>query len=186
MVFISVVLPSRFGEWCNAVVARLVERALGPVESVGADTIEQFALAVMRTERPYIVVGSCQTVGRLWSALAAGERSFVLALDDPRIALQNLVLRHGNDFVESTRIVAKSCASVLSSISLPRALVLHAEQAEKDPVSTASAIARHLKLNIDEAEIAQIVTPLADLILGRWRQEAKLWWDGLEGLRRAQ
>ncbi len=185
MVFTSVVLPSPFGEWCNAVIARLVESALGPVELAGADTIEQFTHAVMRTELPYLVVGSCQTVGRLWSALAGAERSFVVALDDPRLALQNLVVRHGSNFVEATRIVAKSCASVLSSIPLPRALVLHAEQAVTDPVGAATAIARHLELHVNESDIVQIVAALADLNPGRWRIEAKLWWDDLEASRRA-
>jgi hypothetical protein len=185
MLFVSVVLPSRFGECCNELTRRLVERALGPVELVGADTVEQFTVAVMRTELPYVVIGSYQIVGRLWSALAKMGRTFVVALDDPRLAVQNLVMRHGVDFIEAARIVAKSCASVLSSLQLSGALVLQAEQAEKDPASTANAIARHLKLDVNESDIAYAAAVFADLNSNHCRQEARSWFDDLQGPRHA-
>jgi hypothetical protein len=184
MIFFSLTLPSRFGEWCDCVTARLVEHALGPVQMIYTDTLDQFALGVMKARSPYLAVCSRQMVGWLWAALAQLDRGFIVALDDPRLALERLVVHHGADFVEATRIVAKSCASMASCAPIPGALVLHARQSEANPVGTAQAIARHLGLGVDEAEIANSVAALAEV--GLWpAKEDTAWWDRLEGWQRA-
>src|SRR5713101_3257829 len=124
MIFFSIGLPSYFTEWCDNVTTRLVQQTLGPVEAVSADTIEQFALAVIKAGSPYLVVGSRQTVGSLWEALPQANKGIIVVLDDPRLALENLVVRHGFDFVEATRMVAKSCAAVVSCMLIPGTLIL--------------------------------------------------------------
>src|SRR5215467_8096035 len=103
MIFPSIGLPSRFTEWCDNVTARLVQYALGPVEIAGDDTIEQFALAVLKAGSPYQVLGSRQTVGRLWTSLTQANKGIIVIIDDPRLALENLVVRYNCDFVEATR-----------------------------------------------------------------------------------
>jgi hypothetical protein len=50
MIFFSVGLPGRFAEWCDAVVSRLARHALGSVEVLGANTLEELALAMIRTD----------------------------------------------------------------------------------------------------------------------------------------
>src|SRR5215475_9515367 len=114
MIFFSIGLPSCFTEWCDNVITGLVQQALGPVETAGVDTIEQFALAVLRARSPYQMIASRQTVGRLWSALPEASNGIIVILDDPHLALENLVVRHNLDFVQATRIVARSCAAVVS------------------------------------------------------------------------
>jgi hypothetical protein len=177
MIFLSIGLPSSFTEWCDNVTARLVQQALGPIEMAGADTIEQFALAVLKAGSPYQMIGSRQTVGRLWSALPQASKGIIVILDDPRLALENLVLKHNVDFVEATRIVARSCAAVVSSTSVPGALVLSAPSDGADPVTTAETIARHFQLGISEADVSNI---LADL--GQWPlpQKNAVWWNSLK------
>src|SRR4029077_13492194 len=119
--------------------------------------------AVLKAGSPYQIVGSRQTVGRLWSALPQVNNGIIVILDDPRLALENLVLRHNVDFVEATRIVARSCAAVVSSTSVPGALVLHAPSDGANPVAIAETIARHFQLGISEADAANILAGL-----GQW------------------
>src|SRR5262249_52399595 len=140
-----------------AVTARLVDKALGPIETAWADTIEQFALVMVKLRSPYAVIASRQIVSRLWATLGQADSSFIVALDDPRLALENLVVRHGMEFVEATRVVARSCASSLSCAPLSRALVLRAEQSEMNPVTAATLIARHFGLEISLTEVTNIV-----------------------------
>ena len=43
MILFSVSLPGRFGDWCDHVIARLAETALGSVVPTGANTAEELA-----------------------------------------------------------------------------------------------------------------------------------------------
>ena len=180
MILFSLGLPSPFGEWCEALTARFMKYSFGLLETIYADTLEQFALSVIKTSSPHIMVGSRQIVGPLWAALAQTNRGFIVAHDDPHIALRNLVVRHGMDFLLAARIVAKSCASIVSCAALPGALVLHAGQSEADPIGTARAIAHHLGLALGEAEIADSVMSLEGAGVWPTSSNDTEWWDGLE------
>lgn len=179
MFFLSIGLPSRFGEWCDAVTALLVRRALGEVEPVNANTLEEFSAVIMKARAPYVVLGSRQTLGRLWAALKESERALIVAFDDPRLAIENLVVRGGFDFLEATRITARSCASILSCAALPGALVLGAAAAA-DPLATAMAIARHFDLAIAPEEVAEIVRALEDAHFYPFCPAGKSWWESLD------
>jgi hypothetical protein len=176
MIFFSIGLPSCFTEWCDNVITRLVQQTLGPVETAGVDTIEQFAVAVLRARSPYQMIASRQTVGRLWSALPEANNGIIVILDDPRLALENLVVRHNLDFVQATRIVARSCAAVASCTSVPGALVLSPASDGVNPVATAQTIARHLQLGISEGDVANI---LINIDQCSWPQRSAVWWNSL-------
>jgi hypothetical protein len=182
VIFFSIGLPSYFTEWCDRITARIVQQALGPVEATGADTIEQFALAVIKARSPYLVVWSRQTVGHLWEALAQASRGIIVVVDDPRLALENLVVKHGIDFVEATRIVAKSCASVVSATSMTGALVLRASDDNESVVATAEAIVRHFGFGLSELDVANILADLDDPFAQR--QQGIVWWDRLNEAQR--
>src|SRR5689334_14463422 len=156
MIFFSIGLPGRFAEWCDAVVSRLARHAFGSVEVVSLNTLEELALAMIRTGASHFVVCSRQPGGGVQTALMqAGKRS-IAVLDEPRIALRDLASQPGYDLVAATRAVASSCAAMLSYSALPGALVLTAEDEARDPLSIATAIARHLELDVSEAEIRTI------------------------------
>jgi hypothetical protein len=184
MIFFSIGLSSRFAEWCDAVTGGQAQRSLGGVETVAANTIEELALAFIKTRSQHLVVGSRAPVGRLRAALIQANRRFILALDDPRLALHELVVRQGLDFVYAMRIVANSCASMVSCLSIPGALVLHGDQAAQDPLRTAASIAHHLELPSRKDEIADLVEELTTLDLTSERSEAASWWGGLDEARR--
>jgi hypothetical protein len=162
MIFFSVGLPGRFGEWCDAVTAGLVEQALGPAEVIGADTIDQFALATIKAVASNVVIASRAITGGLWTALAQANRPFLVAIDDPGRALEDLITYHDNELIEATRLLAKSYASAVSCALIPGVLGLRADQAKGDPIATATAIARHFNLGVCEHDVIEIVTTLAN------------------------
>ena len=178
-------LPGRFTEWCHAVAARIVERALGPTAGTYVDTLDQFLSAAIKAETPYLVIGSYQIVGPLWAALAEANKPFILAFDHPRHAIEHFVVRHGADFLEAVRVVAKSCASVASCAALPGALVLYADRDSADLVATAAAIARHFGLSVGEAEIADLLAQLSEIDLRTDQEEHLAWWQRLDEAQRA-
>lgn len=179
MFFFCIGMPSRFGEWCRAVTVQLVARTLGPVVDAYADTPEQFLVTALTAEAPYLVIGSHQIIGQLWASLAEANRPFLLLLDHPHCAIGHSVLQHGAEFLEAARLVAKSCASLVSCAALPGALILDAERDSVDLPATAAAIARHFGLAVDEAGIAEVVAALADFDPCHDPQAHRAWWQGL-------
>jgi hypothetical protein len=185
MIFFSVGLPGYFTEWCDAVISRLAQRALGPVEVVSLNTLEELAQAVIRTGASHFVICSRQPGGGVQTALAQAGRRFIAVLDDPRVALRDLANRPDYDLVAATRAVASSCASMLSYASMPGALVLSGGRHGGDPVAAAMMIPGHLDLDITEAEIQAIVCALRQEGTVPVRGENDAWWDRLEESQRA-
>jgi hypothetical protein len=179
MIFFSVGLPGRFAEWCDAVTSRLAKHALGSVEVLSLNTLEELALAMIRTGGSHFVVCSRQPGGGVQTALMQVGKRFIAVLDEPRVALRDLALRPGYDLVGATRAVASSCAAMLGYSSLPGALVLTAGNEGQDPLSIATAIARHLELDVNAAEIEKIICVLRDEGIVPERSEDSVWWDSL-------
>src|ERR1700746_178142 len=101
---------------------------------------------MIRTGASHFVVCSRQPGGGVQAALTQAGKRFIGVLDEPRIALRDLALQPGFDLVAAARTGASSCAPMLVYSSLPGALVLTASTEAQDPLSVASAIARHLEL----------------------------------------
>jgi hypothetical protein len=179
MILFSVGLPGRFAEWCDAVVSRLARHALGSVEVLSLNTLEELALAMIRTGASHFVVCSRQPGGGVQTALTQAGKRFIAVLDEPRIALRDLALQPGFDLVAATRAVASSCAAMLGYSSLPGALVLTAGNEAQDPLAIATAIARHLELDVGEPEIESIICALREEGIVPGRSEDNGWWDSL-------
>ena len=179
MLFFVIGLPSAFAEWCDAVTAELARRALGPTESIRADTLEQIALNVIATGASQAVVSSRQPGGRLRAALVENRRNFIVALDDPGMALADLVLGHGVELAAATQAVASSCAALIGYTSAPGALILQSDRDWPQPAATVSAIARHFQIAIDDSEIVDLIAYLAAGDATRPLHDATAWWSGL-------
>lgn len=180
MILFSIGLPSPLVEWCDAVIARLLELVAGPADVVSANTLEELALALIKSRASHFVIGSRLPSDALRTALAENKSRFLVALDDPRAAFQNLVTRHGLEPIAATRAVAGSCASLLNYAAMGDALVLRAEQDGRDPLGTAEAIARHFGLHVGSAEIAQRVEALAEIGITSMPVDIDTWWDCVE------
>src|SRR5260221_13495520 len=138
MIFFSIGLPSRFAEWCDLLASRLAAQALGAIDLVGGNTLEEIGLAAVKSQGEHLVISARQPASGLRSAVAATACGFIIALDDPRAALQNLVVGHGLEWTLATRAAANSCASILGFAALARALVLRGDQDGRDPTATAN------------------------------------------------
>lgn len=180
MIFFSVGLPGHYAEWCDAVILRLARHALGSVEVVSLNTLEELALAMIRTGASHFVVCSRQPGGGLQTALMQAGKRFIAVLDEPRTALRDLALQPGYELVGATRAVASSCAAMLGYSCLPGALALTAGADGQDPRAIASAIARHLELDVSEADIDRIICGLKEEGIAPWRRKDNAWWDSLE------
>ena len=80
-------LPGEFAQWCDTVTAELTRRAFGSSELIHANSLEQFAVCAITTGAAGGVVSSRQPSGGLRTALVANGRNFVVAREDPRMAL---------------------------------------------------------------------------------------------------
>jgi hypothetical protein len=180
MVFFIVGVPSRFAEWCVNLTGRIVEQALGSVQVVGADSVDGVGEAVIKTTAPHLVFGSYYPVGRLRAALSEGTARFVVALEDPRRAVGDMVARHGSDFLfEATRMIARSSAALNGWDTVPGSLVLHGETCRAAPLTAAAAIARHLGIAASDADLASAVAVIA-AAGGDLAGDDGAWWAQLD------
>jgi hypothetical protein len=180
MIFFSIGLPSPLVEWCDALIAGLMQCIAAPAEVVSANTLEELGLALIKTEASHFVVGSRLPSDGLRRALIENNKRFVVALDDPRMAFCNLVSRHGHDCIAAARVVAGSCASLLNYAGVAGGLVLRAEHEGREPLRTAEAIAGHLALGIEPTEIARVVDELAQTGVSPAPSDLDACWDGIE------
>src|SRR6266705_2219470 len=162
MMMFCVSLPGSFGDWCDAVIWRLAQTVLGPVVSTAASTAEELASELIRTEGQHFYVGSRQPSRWLREKLMATNKNFVVAMDDPRSAASDLVIRHQLEPAEASRRVASSCALISRYIALPGALVVSSERDWPNAAATVAALAHHLGLPVGTADIEKIAADLED------------------------
>lgn len=160
MFLFSVSLPGRFGNWCDAVIARLAQATLGSVLSTGANTAEELAVELIKSDSDHLYVGARHPNRWFREMLVAGNRNFVVALDDPRLVASDLISEHRLELSAASRLVACSCASMYRFAALPAALLVDAETAKRNPAAAAEAIAQHLDLRTDRPGIAKLVADL--------------------------
>lgn len=180
MLFFVAGLPGRFAEWCDAVTARLAETVQGPTQILHANTLDEISRSLLRAGPSQAVLASRQPGGRLRTALIAAQQRFIVALDDPRVALSQIVGGDSNNVAAAIRAVAGSCAGVAGYVAAPGALLLYAESASHDAEATASAIADHFQLSVKNAAVAEIVRDLADSGITPERRDAIEAWETLD------
>jgi hypothetical protein len=179
MLFFVFGLPGGFATWCEQVVAALVRRTGGAGGLIRGDTLEQIASGAIATGASQGVVSSRQPGGRLRTTLRDTEVPFIIALDDPRGALIELVLGHGVALPDAVQQLASSCAALRGLLSVPGAMVLHGAEASRDP-QTVARIARHLRLGVDDDAMVELADALAPPPPTGAAPDAIAWWNSLE------
>ena len=180
MLFLVAGLPGRFAEWCDAVTAGLVETILGPTQILRANTLDEISRGLLRAGPPHAVLASRQLGGRVRTALIAARRRFIVALDDPRVALKQVVAENRITIADGIRAVAGSCAGITAYISASGALVLDAEAANGNSEAAAAAIAEHFQLDVGKTTVAEIVCQLANRGITAKRDDGLEWWLNLD------
>lgn len=171
-------MPSRFTEWCDALVARLAESSFGTAEYTAVNTLEELAAAFLKTRASHLVACSRQPAVRLQTEIVHGKRPFLVTIGDPRAALRNLLERAGYDVVSATRAVASSCAAMLSLTRAPGPLVV-SSGAVTDSMAVANAIADHFELSTSRSEVAAIVLALSEAGVTPDHGDDSAWWNEL-------
>ncbi|HEX5454729.1 MAG TPA: hypothetical protein VFX06_13140, partial [Stellaceae bacterium] len=178
MIVFSIGLPSRFAEWCDFLLARLIEHDCGSVDIIEIDSVEELGLAAIRASSMNLIARCRQPVPRLQTAILDSGRPFVIALPDPRDALRHLVEQVGWSVPDATRAVASSCSALSRMVHAPKALVLTRDDA-REPRATAQAIVRHLWPGVAESRLAAPAEALPTFDSGAEAEDAELWWEEL-------
>jgi hypothetical protein len=174
LIFFSLGLPGRLADWCDAVLFRLADRLPGEVvlttwppltkmfgyEGI-APVLDQVAVSLIETGAAHLVVGTRQPDERLRTGLAAANARFVVALDDPRVAVADILSNTSGDLRAVTRAVANSCPLVMQCTSSPGAIAIRGYRADLDAAGAVAAIAGHFELPLEDGEPQRIVEELA-------------------------
>jgi hypothetical protein len=180
MLYFVIGLPGHFATWCDAIALRLLRHAHGGGEALVADTLLDLAAAAIHTGSAHAVVTCRRPSGRLRTVLTEAERRFVVALDDPRLAMMDLADRDSPDVPAAATLIASSCAAIARYDRSPGALVVRASEAAADPVAVAASIAAHFGLAADPDAIAGIVVGLAEEGITAAAHESPNRWHALD------
>lgn len=174
MVLFSIGLPSRFADWCDALIARLLEQASGSVRVIALNSLEELATAVIKERASNLVVSSRWPLPRLQAEIAQAEIPVLVVLGDPRAGLRHLVEWAGYPPADAARAIASSCAAMLTMTTAKGALVLGGDQAN-DRLAVAAAIVRHFDIPIDAGELGSLVAALPDGGLDMEQADGPVW-----------
>jgi hypothetical protein len=163
MIFFSIGLPSRFAEWCDLIARLLVETVKGEADLISANTLDELGLAAIRSHSDHLVVASRQPAEDLRRSLIELQYPFIVALDAPYIALDNLIGGHGVDVIGATRATANSCAAMMEYAVTSGACLLYATEQSENPLSVAAAIAKCFGLGLNPKDLAQIVASVPEI-----------------------
>jgi hypothetical protein len=174
LIIFSIGLPGRFAEWCDSVVACIASRLGGPVvakawpvlgDMLGyegvSSALDEATLALIATGASHLVIGARQPDERLRLALAETNATFIVALDDPRIAVADILTQTRADLHAVTRAVANSCPLVTRYGLLPGAFRIDRQTAATDAAAAVAAMACHLGMPVSRTDAAGIVDELA-------------------------
>src|SRR4051812_22128652 len=117
MVLFSIGLPGRFGDWCEAVIARIAKRALGTVTTVRPNKPEDLTTALLNEDGGHLFVSARQPGAWLRRLLLATSKPVVVALDDPRKTASEIMRRHSLGLAPTVRQVGSGCAALIAWIA---------------------------------------------------------------------
>ena len=174
MIFLSVGLPGRFATWCDAIIAGLAGARGGSVSTGVWPPIEQLprlwpvpnaldgiATKLIGNRSEHLVIGLRHPDDPLYAALEALQTRFVVALDDPRVAVTELLEASGAELAAATRVVASCCALTMRLAALPGALALKPDCPPAGPQGAVAAVAAHFGLAASKTCLARIARQLA-------------------------
>jgi hypothetical protein len=154
-------LPNQFTQWCEALIAKLAERASRSLLRSSAGSSEELLQVMIEHPSQHIFVSQRQPGNWLHRILAAANGRCVVALADPRACVAELAAGPDSNLIEIIRAVASSCATLTSYLSLSGSLVLRAEEHSLDPIATARRIADHLQLPSADEDILAVLDTIS-------------------------
>jgi FkbM family methyltransferase len=172
VILFSVSLPGRFGDWCNAVLAKVAGHAGSKVAAftlpslddlcgfeTPAPMLDELAHAMIASDASHFAIAIRRPDQRLRDALRRDGARLVLALDDPCDAVAGLV-ESGIPARTAVRAIANCYPMMMPIAAQPGVLTVHAADARADPARTIAAIASYFDLAIDPDAVPAIVAAL--------------------------
>jgi hypothetical protein len=156
----------------------MCEISFGSADLRSLSTLDELATAVIATTSPLLIASSRRPVVRLQVEIARAVRPILVILGDPRAALKELVEDAGVDLAQATRLIAGSCATLVSVTKLPTALVVSGEQSG-DHAGLAMQIARHFGFTLTEDDIAMVAVEHAEAVAHTAADAEIAWWNTL-------
>ena len=157
MIFFSFGLPSAFADWCERILTELARHALGQVEVVHANTLEDLGASVIRTGAPHAVFCSRAPDARLSKVLAEAQLPFLFILGDPKSTAAHLMQRGGASATHVAKVLGDGYAHLARYLDLPGAIVLQPESGSTRAADIVSLLNRRFALNLSEIALAEIV-----------------------------
>src|SRR5690348_12194743 len=125
MILFSIGLPGRFTAQCTAAMAKLAADAGGTVATTICpplvdlfgyagvhSSLEALGRLLVKSAADHVAIGLHQPDQTFCEILARRETPFLVALDDPRNAVADVVAETGVDLRSAVRAVANSCPLV--------------------------------------------------------------------------
>jgi hypothetical protein len=177
VVLLSIGLPGGFADWCDAVMARLAARLGGEVSLTSwpklgdmlgytdlSGALDEVGRTLIRTNGAHLVMGTRKPDERLQAVIAETNTRFIVALDDPRGAVADILAETNAPLRMATRAVANSCPLIMRFAALSGALTLHAEAAMTDPANAVRSIAGHFGIAVTADDVGRIVDELSETV----------------------
>lgn len=176
MIFFVLGYPGDFAEWCGTATTHLARAAGQGSSLIAADTLDEIAFNAVATGSPQMVVLSRRPGGRLRTALRDTGQHFVLALDDLRTLLLDLVITNKMPLTEAVRALANSGAAIDRCAELPGALLVRPAPDGSTDETVAQSICHHLQIPFDSITGAELPEYPSR---GRVLPDFAEWWSGL-------
>jgi hypothetical protein len=173
VILVSVGLPGRLAEWCDAVLAHLAGGIGGKVSvftwpplanMLGyheiTPTLDQVGISLLERDAEHLVVGARQPDEHLRSALLSAGARYVVALDDPRVAACDILGSVDVDLKAATRAIANSCPFVMRYASSPGALAIRRNRPDLAATEAVAAIASHFEFRLADDQARHVVEAL--------------------------
>lgn len=180
MIFFSFGLPSAFADWCETIVTELAQHAVGPIEFVNANTLEDVGESFVKARTSNIVFCSRLPSTRLCRVLAETQAPFLFVLDDPRAAIAYLTVVRGWEFFPTVKLVASSYAAAIRYADLSNALRLEADRHRNNVLQTINQISRHFNLPATDGDILEIAESVRERYRHPAPSEVETWWHSLD------
>jgi hypothetical protein len=156
MLFFSLGMLGAGSEVYDRLIHRLAQRADGDAKIHEIDSSEEIDHYLSAPARHGVVVASRAPSLSLARLIETAKPGPVLVWRDPRDCLVDLIRNHAITFDQALRSVAFSCAALARFVSLPGVLRVRARDDRAIDPAVAIAIARHLGVRHDRAEIVEI------------------------------
>lgn len=153
MIYCTIGVPSRFSEWCEALLGELVAATGDRPTPFVADGLEQIGHEMLARLGADSTIAARQPKSGLLKSLFASGHPFMVTIDSPENTIGALMVDYGVPFADAVRKTAGCLAAMVPVMKAKNALVLRSSEV-LSAEDAAAAIAGHFGLRIEPAVLS--------------------------------